>query len=162
MKMPIPLLTIALKRLAELCMAALALLTLTDVFGRYVFNVSVVGAVELTEMLMVGVIFSGVVLATQAREHVAVDLLPLPFGANGKRLMQALSHALAAGISALLGSVTWSQALSALDYGDQTTMLRLPLAPMVFFMSTLLFINACVHAMQLWTDLQTPTGTQHD
>jgi TRAP-type C4-dicarboxylate transport system permease small subunit len=143
-------------------MATLALLTLTDVLGRYVFNVSVVGAVELTEMLMVGVIFCGVVLATEAREHVAVDLLPLPFGAAGQRWMQTLSHALAASISGLLGTVTWSQALSALDYGDQTTMLRLPLAPMVFFMSTMLFINTLAHLLQLWTDLQTPTGTLHD
>jgi len=94
MKKPILFLKAALKRLAELCMAALALLTLSDVLGRYVFNVSVVGAVELTEMLMVGVIFCGVVLATQAREHVAVDLLPLPFGRQGKHVMRAVSHAL--------------------------------------------------------------------
>lgn len=141
-------------------MVALALLTLVDVLGRYVFNVSVIGAVELTEMLMVGVIFSGVVLATQAREHVVVDLLPLPFGAGGQRVMRAISHGLAAGISALLGAVTWSQALSALDYGDQTTMLHLPLAPMVLFMSAMLFVNACVHAAQLWADLK--LGAAHD
>jgi TRAP-type C4-dicarboxylate transport system permease small subunit len=144
-----------LKRLAELCMVALALLTLADVLGRYVFNVSLVGAVELTEMLMVGVIFTGVVLATQAREHVVVDLVPMPFGRTGKRVMHAASQALAAGISALLGMVTWSRALSALDYGDQTTMLGLPLAPTVFFMSIMLFVNAVVVATQLWVDLRT-------
>jgi len=160
MTMLLSLLQAVLRRTAELCMAALALLTLTDVLGRYLLNFSVVGAVELTEMLMVGVIFCGVVLATQAREHVAVDLLPLPFGRRGKQVMHAFSHGLAAGISVLLGAVTWSQAQSALDYADQTTMLRLPLAPMVFFMSGMLWVNACVHAAQLWTDLR--PGARHD
>ncbi|MEJ7930072.1 TRAP transporter small permease [Ramlibacter sp. AN1015] len=140
----------ALKRLAEACMAALALLTLADVLGRYVFNVSVVGAVELTEILMVGVIFSGVVLATLGREHVAVDLLPMPFGATGQRVLAVLTHVLAAGVSVLLAATSWEQARSALEYADQTQMLRLPLAPVVFFMSAMLFVNALVQIAMLW------------
>lgn len=133
-------------------MAALALLTLTDVLGRYVFNISVVGAVELTEVLMVGVIFSGIVLATLAREHISVDVLPLPFNASGKRLHDAASRLLSIGISLLLGAVSWAQARSALDFSDRTTMLSIPLAPVVFFMSALLFCNALVLAAQWWLD----------
>ena len=144
----------ALRRLAELCMVALALLTLADVLGRYVFNVSVMGAVELTEILMVGVIFSGVVLATLAREHVAVDLVPIPFGAAGRQASRLLSHGLAAGISALLGAVSWSQAESAREYADQTQMLSLPLAPVVYFMSAMLFVNTLVQLGLLLADLR--------
>src|SRR5690606_25237524 len=138
------LLNAGLRRLTELCMAVLALLTLADVLGRYVFNVSVMGAVELTEILMVGVIFCGIILATMAREHVAVDLLPIPFGETGARVAHIATSLLAAGISALLAVVSWSQAQSALDYGDQTTMLGLSLAPVVYFMSIMLFINTIV------------------
>ena len=144
----------ALRRLAEAGMVALALLTLADVLGRYVLNVSVVGAVELTEMLMVGVIFSGIVLATVQREHVTVDLLPLRFGRRGRRIHLLASHLLAIGISALLGAVTFSQASSALDFGDRTTMLGLPLAPIVFFMSGMMFLNALVLALQFWVDFK--------
>lgn len=67
------LLRAGLRRLTELFMVSLALLTLADVLGRYIFNVSVMGAVELTEILMVGVIFCGIVFATMEREHVVVD-----------------------------------------------------------------------------------------
>ncbi len=146
-------------RIAEFSMAALALLTLADVLGRYVFNVSVVGAVELTEVLMVGVIFCGIVLATLSHEHIRVDVLPLPFNALGRRLHDLMSRLLAVGISLLLGAVSWTQARSAFDFADRTTMLSIPLAPVVFFMSALLFCNALVLIAQWWLDRGTePAG----
>lgn len=152
MKPVLLILQAALRRMAELFMVALALLTLADVLGRYFFNISVIGAVELTEILMVGVIFCGIILATMAHEHVAVDLVPLPFGVMGRKVMLVLCNLLAGGISAVLGAASWSQAKDALEYGDRTTMLDLPLAPVVFFMSFMLFANAAVQIAQLWVD----------
>ena len=61
-----------------------------------------------------------------------------------------LSRLLGIGISLLLGAVSWTQARSALDFADRTTMLAIPLAPVVFFMSALLFCNALVLAAQWW------------
>ncbi len=144
----------ALQLVAALCLAALALLTLTDVFGRYLLHFPVRGAVEMTEVLMVGVIFAGIVLATRARAHVAVDLLSLHLGARALWLQQCFSHLAATLISLLLALVSWEQALSALDFGDRTTMLGIPLAPVVFFMSTLLFLNTLVHLGHLVTAVQ--------
>ena len=140
----------ALRRLASLCLIALALLTLADVVGRYVLNYSIIGAVEITEMLMVGVIFAGIALATLAHEHVTVDLLTTRMSAPVQRVQKIASQVLATGISLLLSVATWSQATSALDFGDQTTMLGLPLAPVIFFMSGMLLINALIHAWQTW------------
>lgn len=154
MKPLLLLLQTMLKRMAEICIAILALLTLADVLGRYFLNISVVGAVELTEIFMVGVIFCGIVLSTVAREHVAVDLLPLPFGRLGARIFHSVSQLIAAAICAVLGAASWSQAESALDYADQTTMLNLPLAPVVFFMSIMLFINTAVQLGLTWLDLR--------
>lgn len=141
-------------------MATLALLTLADVLGRYIFNVSVMGAVELTEIIMVGIIFCGIILATIKREHVIVDLLPIPFGKTGARIAHVSTHLLAAGISALLAIVSWTQAESARDYGDQTTMLGISLAPVVYFMSIMLFLNTIVQLGLLWQDLR--RGKTHD
>ena len=154
MKTLFSLLMAGLRRLTELSMAALALLTFVDVMGRYIFNVSVVGAVELTEIIMVGVIFCGIVLTTLDKSHVVVDLLPIPFGKKGERTATVANHLLAAAISALLAMVSWSQALDAQDYGDQTTMLNLPLAPVVYFMSIMLFINTLVQLGMMIQDLR--------
>jgi TRAP-type C4-dicarboxylate transport system permease small subunit len=151
----------ALRRLAEVCMVALALLTLADVLGRYVLSMPIMGAVELTELLMVGVIFSGIVLATGKREHVAVDLLALALGPRAQRVQRSVSQLLAIVISLILGAVTWSQGHATLEYADRTTMLGVPLAPAVFFMSAMLFLNAFVQAGLFWLDTQQTKGA-HD
>ena len=57
-------------------------------------------------------------------------------------------------VSALLGATSWSQAASAREFGDQTQMLNLPLAPVVYFMSAMLFVNALVQIGLLWSDLR--------
>ncbi|HYP85518.1 TRAP transporter small permease [Variovorax sp.] len=143
----------ALRRLAELAIVALALLTLTDVLGRYIFKFPVHGSVELTELLMVVVIFTGILLATRTRAHVAVDLLAMHLPPRLLWLQQLFSDAAATGISLLLGLVSWEQARSAAEFHDQTTILGIPLAPMVFFMSILLFANSLLHLGQFVTTL---------
>jgi TRAP-type C4-dicarboxylate transport system permease small subunit len=150
MNRAISLAQVVLKLAAGVFLVALALLTLLDVLGRYVFSVPVRGAVELTEALMVGVIFTGILLATQARQHVTVDLLTMRLGPRGRRIQQGISLLLAVCVSFLLGAVTWSQATSAREYGDKTTILGLPFAPLLFFMSAVLFLNGVVFAAQLW------------
>jgi TRAP-type transport system small permease protein len=148
----------AMRRLASLCLVALALLTLADVVGRYMLNYAIVGAVEITEFLMVGVIFAGIVLATLAHEHVTVDLLTVRTHGPLKRIQKAVSNLLATGISLLLAAATWSQGASALDFGDRTTMLGLPLAPVIFFMCAMLLVNALVHAWQTWAVIARKDG----
>lgn len=141
---------VTLRAAAAIFLVALAAVTLLDVLGRYVFNFPVRGAVELIEAIMVGTIFTGIVLATIAHQHVTVDLFAMKLGRRGRRIQLAFSLVLAGIVSALLGTVTWTQALAALDYGDKTTMLGLPMAPQVFFMSGFLFLNAIVYVAQLW------------
>ncbi len=131
-------------------LVALALLTLLDVLGRYVFQLPVRGAVELTESLMVGVIFTGIVLATQVRQHVTVDLLAMSLGPRGRRVQRSVCELVSAAVSLLLTAVTWSQALSAREFGERTTILGLPTAPLLFFMTAFLFLNAALHAAQAW------------
>ena len=71
-----------MKRLESLfaTVAALALfgmmaLTFADVIGRKFFDNSLTGAVELTEIFMMLMIFFALPLASLAGEHIAFDLL---------------------------------------------------------------------------------------
>jgi TRAP-type C4-dicarboxylate transport system permease small subunit len=143
-----------LKRIGEVSLLALAALTFVDVLGRYVFSFPVPGSVELTEMLMVALVFCGISLATAARSHVVVDVLAMTLGAKARRVQTVFAHLLATGVCLLFAFATWQRALSAHDVKEQTTVLSLPLAPMVYFMSILLFVNALGHAGQLWTSLR--------
>ena len=73
--------TARLKRILEASCSALAAsalfaimwLTLIDVSGRKLLSTSVPGSLELTELLMVVVIFAGLPLVSLAGEHVVFD-----------------------------------------------------------------------------------------
>jgi TRAP-type C4-dicarboxylate transport system permease small subunit len=146
-----------LKRLLEaLCggVAALALfaimvLTMVDVGGRKLLDASVPGSLEMTELLMVAVIFAALPLVSLRDEHVAFDSLDRwlpPWLLRAQRfLIDLLCLAALAGLAGLM----WVKAGQMGSYGDTTAQLALPLAPVVYAMSLLIGLTALVHALLL-------------
>jgi TRAP-type transport system small permease protein len=59
---------------ASIALAVLMFLTVADVLGRYLFNRPVPGTFELTEMLMVLIVFMALGLAQHHNEHISLDL----------------------------------------------------------------------------------------
>ena len=51
------------------------ILTTCDVIGRYLFNLPITGAYEISEAMMVTVVFFFIGYAQAAKAHVAVDLV---------------------------------------------------------------------------------------
>lgn len=64
----------AIQVLLMVFLAAMVLLTFTDVVGRRVFNTPVFGAHDITEHLMAVIVFSGLPLLTAQRAHLSIDL----------------------------------------------------------------------------------------
>jgi len=135
-----------LKALVVASLAAMSVLTVIDAGGRYLLNRPVAGSVELTELLMVALIFASIPLVTAARGHVVVDSFSGLVPSHFRRAQQTLAHLLACGISVLLAAVALKKAASVADYGDMTPMIGIPLAPFVYLMGTLLALNALLHA----------------
>ena len=140
-------------------MAALALfgimgLTLVDVAGRKLISTSVPGSLELTELLMVVVIFAGLPLVTLTGEHVVFDSLDPWIPGPLRRVQQALVDALCALALGGMAWLMWAKAGQMASYGDITAQLKLPLGPFVYLMSLLLGVTAVLHALLAWR----PTG----
>ena len=140
--------------LSTLCgvLAALALfgimgLTLVDVTGRKLLSASVTGSLEVTELLLVVVIFAGLPLVSLQSEHVVFDSLDPLIPAWLRRVQQSLVDLLCA--AALLGVawLMWTKAGNMIEYGDQTAQLKLPLGPFVYVMSVLCGLTAAVHGL---------------
>jgi len=145
----------ALRRLLEwLCgsLAALALfgimiLTLIDVSGRKAISQSVPGSLEMTELLMVVVIFAGLPLVSLAGEHVVFDSLD-PWLSARVRRVQGLFVDLCCALGLLgLAWVMWNMAGSRAADGETTAQLKLSIAPFVYGMSLLCAVTAAVHLM---------------
>lgn len=120
-------------------------LTFVDVIGRYLFNRSVPGSFEITEIMMAVLIFAGLPLVSHREEHVSVDLVDHLVAPAVRRVqrraIEFLSSALLAGLAYLL----WRKAQQVAAYGDTTTVLLIRYAPYVYLMAAFLAVTAVVH-----------------
>ena len=136
--------------LAALALFGIMVLTAVDVSGRKFLDASVPGSLELTELLMVAVIFAGLPLVSLQGEHVVFDSLDRWIPPALRRLQQALVDALCAALLLGLAWLMWSKGVQMAGYGETTAQLKLPVYPFVWLMSGLCALTAAVHAMLVW------------
>ena len=142
------------KTLAALCgvVAALALfaimaLTLVDVTGRKLASASLPGSLELTELLMVTVIFAALPLVSLSGEHIVFDSLDRWLPAPLRRVQQAAVDLLCMAALLGLGWLMWVKAGQMAGYGDTTAQLKLPVAPFVYLMAVLCALTGLGHGL---------------
>lgn len=133
--------------LAALALFAIMMLTLVDVGGRKLLDASVPGSLELTELLMVVVIFAGLPLVSLKGEHVVFDSLDPLLPAGLKRAQQALVDGACAAALLGLAWLMWVKGGQMIEYNDQTAQLHIPLGPFVYVMSVLCAVTAFVHLL---------------
>ncbi|MEZ5646515.1 MAG: TRAP transporter small permease [Burkholderiaceae bacterium] len=131
-------------------MAAMALfsimwLTLVDVTGRKFFNNSVPGGLEITEILMVIVIFGALPLVSWRGEHVVFDSLDAITPDWLKGLQARIIHLLSGFVFGYMGKLMVQRAERFAEYGDTTAHLLLPVAPVAYLMAALLVVTALAH-----------------
>lgn len=154
-----------LKRALEaLCgmLAAAALfgimwLTLVDVGGRKLISTSVPGSLEVTELLMVLVIFAGLPLVSLRGEHVVFDSLDPLLERWVRRAQGFVVDLLCAAALAGVAWLMWVKAGQMVDYGDTTAQLKIPQGPFVYLMSLLCAVTALVHVLLIFA----PTTHHH-
>lgn len=130
---------------AGACLFAMMVLTFLDVVGRKFLSNSISGSVELTELLMLGLIFGALPLASLAGEHVIFDLLDSILPQRVKRWQSLISNLVC---TILVGAASWfvfGRALRTLSMGDTTAQLLIPVAPFHFAAAALLVVCALVH-----------------
>lgn len=132
-----------------LCAAALfsiMVLTFFDVSGRKLFSQSIPGSLELTELLMVMVIFAGLPLVSKRGEHVIFDSLDNVWPAWFVKLQKAAVHVICAGFMFALAYLMWQTGVQFAGYGETTAQLKIPKSPFIFAMAAFCAITGLVHA----------------
>ena len=123
------------------------LLTAADVAGRYLFNKPIPGGFELTEMMLAALIYCGLPLVSKRREHIVIDTFDPLMSKPVKRGLDVLADIVVALTLAGLGVLIFQRALRVAAYGDTTTVLTLPLAPVAWLMGAMIIVTALIH---LW------------
>jgi len=145
--------------LAALGLFAIMWLTLVDVSGRKLLDGSVPGSLELTELLLVLVIFSGLPLVSLHGEHVVFDSLDPLLPPWLRRVQQVIVDGFCLCALGGIAWLMWTKAGQMTEYGDTTAQLKWPLGPFVYGMSVLCGVTALVHGMlMIKPDLHAGSG----
>jgi TRAP-type transport system small permease protein len=135
---------------AAAALFAIMVLTLVDVTGRKLWSASVPGSLEMTELLMVLVIFASLPLVALGGEHVAFDSLDQKLPAAVQRWQRRAVELLCAAALAGVAWLMWSKAGQMTEAGDTTAQLKLPLGLYVYGMSVLIFAASLAHLVMAW------------
>jgi TRAP-type transport system small permease protein len=135
---------------ASALLLCLMLVTFADVVARYLFNRPIRGAFELTELTLLVLIFAGLPLVSHADEHVTMDFIDRMLPA---RAVPVLIRAVHAVVAAVFFFLTWQVLIKAgriSGYGDTTDVLRISLAPFVYFMAAMIGLSGLVHLSKIF------------
>ena len=133
--------------LAAVALFAIMVLTFVDVGGRKFLDTSLPGALELTEMRMVVVIFAGLPLVSLRGEHVTFDSLDAFIPRAVRRVQHLVVDLLCAAMLLFIAWLMWTKAGQLAEYGDVSARLKIPLSPFVYAMSVLCTVTAVVHLL---------------
>ena len=113
---------------------AMTVLTTADVVGRYVFNSPINGTLEVTEFMVLILIFSFLAYTQSQNTHVTVDLLLERFPEKIKRYVKIFNHLVCLGLMGLITWMGYQRAMELLKYGEASPNLGVPHYPFVFFL----------------------------
>ena len=131
--------------LAGTALFAIMALTFLDVVGRKLLDNSIPGSLELTELLMVIVIFAALPLVSLRGEHVLFDSLDSSMPARMLTLQKAFIHLLIAVALLALGWLMWTTGTQFQQSGETTAQLKFPKAPFIYGMALLCAVAGLVH-----------------
>lgn len=122
------------------CMAVMAIMTVTDVFLRYVFLSPLPGTSEHTQILMAIIVFAGLIIVTREGTHIVVSL----FEDALNRWVPKLYDRVYFGANVLgLGFITYAMIIVTRDmfeFDESTLVMDYPLVYLGGFILFLLFL----------------------
>lgn len=134
---------------AALCGALLLALTgvtVVDVVGRYLFDSPLPGAAEVTELLVMAIVFAGLPAVSLADGHVTVDLVTSRLGGRGAAACLAFGRSLAVLMLGIAAWRLWLQGERLGSWNEQTVYLGAPLEPVAKSAAVLCAVSALLVA----------------
>ena len=134
---------------ASAILLAMMFLTVVDVVARYGFNRPVRGAFEVTELMLLVLIFAGLPLVSFSDEHAVMDFIDRLLTPRGQRVLEAVVQGISAAFMFLLTWLMWLKADRIWAYRDATDVLRIVYGPFVYFMAVTLGLAGVIHLYKI-------------
>lgn len=138
-----------LTSLSSLALAVLLVATFAGVVMRYVFAAPILGGNEIVQLVSVALVMLAMPAVAQNEEHVRVDVFDGYLGRIGRFAADLLSRGVSVYLLALLTLRSWAKMMDAIEFGDATNMLSIPLWPFYGLLALGTVLYALVLALQL-------------
>jgi TRAP-type C4-dicarboxylate transport system permease small subunit len=138
--------------LAGAALFAIMALTFFDVLGRKFLSNSIPGSLELTELLMVAVIFGALPAVSRRGEHVQFDSLDAWLPPVARAVQKAVVGVAATGLLLALAWIMWVTGGQFAESGETTARIGIPKAPFIYAMAVLCAAAALMHVGALADD----------
>lgn len=132
----------ALGLIAAIDLFAMMVVTFVDVLGRYLFSRPLPGAFEIIQIMMAVLIFTGLPLVSAKEAHVTVDLIHAVLTRGVRRLLDIVVNGAGTVVLGVIAWRMWIKAGQIAAYNDNTPVLHIPMAPIVYFMCVMSAITA--------------------
>ncbi|MBJ7539618.1 TRAP transporter small permease [Marinomonas transparens] len=133
---------LTLEGIAATVLLLLVLLTCFDVAGRYVFNNSIDGAVELTQIGLAIMVFAQMPIITWRGSHVVVDLLDHLLGNRIVKILAIFSVFIVSTAFYFLAVRIYQLAERSLRRGELTEYLGLPAGHIAQYIALMSWVTA--------------------
>lgn len=119
-------------KLSWIMLFAMMAMTATDLFLRNFTNSSILGSVELTELMMVIVVFCSIAQCEVDDGHIRIGLIMDKFSPGARNLADIFTQALCTAVFTLMSVSIYHHAGNMKQYGEVTMDLHIPLYPFVY------------------------------
>ena len=133
--------------IGQFALAIMVMLTVVDVFLRYVFNRPILGSYELTEFMMAVLVFSTIGYTMAVKGHVVVDLVFTKLPQRTRDILECITSLIAFILFAIVAWRNAVQAITAWGRNDITAELFIPISPFILFVA----IGIAVLSLVLFT-----------
>jgi TRAP-type C4-dicarboxylate transport system permease small subunit len=150
--------TVWLSQVGNLALTVMMLLTTADVCGRYFFNSPVLGAYEITEYLMLIMIFAYLALAQAEKAHINVDIVFNRLPGKWRSFLERFNHFVCFILMVLVVVMSVRHVFELKKAGDMSTLLKIPDYPFGIF----LVIGAAALCIEFFRDAVGSISTREE
>lgn len=142
-------LTVLAGRIGTAFIAIIMLLTVADIIGRLAFQ-PIIGALEISELMLVIAVFGSLAYCQLHRNHVSIDMVLSGFRQRTRYIINSIMYC---GFLGFCGLISWRLAAYGISEigGKATTALQLPVYPFLFIAAAgagLLSLIILIHLLE--------------
>ncbi len=139
----------ALSNLGSVALFSMMAITVIDVIGRYLFNKPVLGAFELTEFLVLILIFSFLAYTEAQKRHICVEIISDLLPRRVQFVCSVINYTICLLVFALITYMSVDKALELMQTGETSPNLVIPNYPFVFFITLGSFVMCIEYVKDL-------------